>query len=225
MKKMMCRIKKIGILLIVFSYGTMAFSQQEIKAKELLDEVSLKMASYDNIQLDFSTSLINEEAGINENDELPNVGKIILKGEKYNLNFLGNSFVFDGNQLFIINHDDKEISINDDALNEEEGFIYPSKLLTFYENGYNYSMDNLVIKNGKKIQYIELIPIDSNSEIVKVRLGIDLKTKHIYQLIQLGANETKTILTIRQFKSNLKITDELFQLDEEAYEKQGYLID
>ena len=163
--------------------------------------------------------------GINENDELPNFGKIILKGEKYNLNFLGNSFVFDGNQLFIINHEDKEISVNDDYLNEDEGFIYPSKLLTFYENGYNYSMGNSKIKNGKKIQYVELIPIDSNSEIVKVELGIDVKTKHIYQLIQLGANETKTILTIRQFKNNLNITDGLFQLDKEAYEKQGYLID
>ena len=221
----MCRIKKIGILLIVFSYGSVAFSQQEIKAKELLDEVSMKMASYDNIQLEFSTSLVNEEAGINENDELPNFGKIILKGEKYNLNFLGNSFVFDGNQLYVINHDDKEISINDDYLNEDEGFIYPSKLLTFYENGYNYSMDNLVTKNGKKIQYVKLIPIDSNSEIVEVKLAVDLKTKHIYQLIQLGSNETKTILTILQFKNNLNITDELFELDKEAYEKQGYLID
>lgn len=222
---MMCRIKKIGLLLIFFSYGSLAFSQQESKAKELLDEVSMKMASYENIQLEFSTSLVNEEAGINENDELPNFGKIILKGEKYNLNFLGNSFVFDGNQLFIINHEDKEISVNDDYLNEDEGFIYPSKLLTFYENGYNYSMGNSKIKNGKKIQYVELIPIDSNSEIVKVELGIDVKTKHIYQLIQLGANETKTILTIRQFKNNLNITDGLFQLDKEAYEKQGYLID
>lgn len=225
MKKMMFKIKKIAILLTVLSYGTVALSQQEIKAKKLLDEVSLKMTSYEDIQLDFSTSLINEEVGISENDEPPNFGKIILKGEKYNLNYLGNNFIFDGKQLFIINHDDKEISINDDYLNEDEDFIYPSKLLTFYENGYNYSMGNLVINNGKKIQYVVLIPIDSDSEILEVQLGIDLKTKHIYQLIQLGVNETKTILTIRQFKSNLNTTNELFQLDKEAYQKQGYLID
>jgi len=222
---MMFKIKKIAILLTVLSYGTVALSQQEIKAKKLLDEVSLKMTSYEDIQLDFSTSLINEEVGISENDEPPNFGKIILKGEKYNLNYLGNNFIFDGKQLFIINHDDKEISINDDYLNEDEDFIYPSKLLTFYENGYNYSMGNLVINNGKKIQYVVLIPIDSDSEILEVQLGIDLKTKHIYQLIQLGVNETKTILTIRQFKSNLNTTNELFQLDKEAYQKQGYLID
>ena len=221
MKKMMFKIKKIAILLTVLSYGTVALSQQEIKAKKLLDEVSLKMTSYEDIQLDFSTSLINEEVGISENDEPPNFGKIILKGEKYNLNYLGNNFIFDGKQLFIINHDDKEISINDDYLNEDEDFIYPSKLLTFYENGYNYSMGNLVINNGKKIQYVVLIPIDSDSEILEVQLGIDLKTKHIYQLIQLGVNETKTILTIRQFKSNLNTTNELFQLDKEAYQKSS----
>lgn len=219
------RIKRIGVLIIAFICYTSVCSQQSEIAKELLDEVSLKMGAYKNIQLDFSTSLVNEEAGINENDELPIKGEIILQGEKYNLNYLGNNFVFDGNKLFIINHDEKEISVNDEYLTEEDGFIYPSKLLTFYQKGYRYLMSNLSTIKGQKIQFVELIPIDSESEIVKVKLGINLKTKHIYQLIQLGENDTKTTLTIHQFKSNQNISDQLFQFDKETYEKQGYLID
>jgi outer membrane lipoprotein-sorting protein len=35
----------------------------------------------------------------------------------------------------------------------------------------------------------------------------------------------KTTLTIDQFKSNQKISDELFQFDQNSYEKLGYLID
>ena len=219
------RIKKIGLLLIALICSTTVCSQQEEKAKDLLDEVSLKMGAYKNIQIDFSTSLVNEDVGINENDELPIMGKIMLQGEKYNLNYLGNNFIFDGKKLYIINHDEKEISVNDEYLTEDDGFIYPSKLLTFYQKGYKYSMSNLVTIKGEKIQFIELIPIDSDSEIIKVKLGINLITKHIYQLIQLGENETKTTLTIHQFKSNQNISDQLFQFDKETYEKQGYLID
>jgi hypothetical protein len=115
--------------------------------------------------------------------------------------------------------------INDQDLEEEDGVIYPSKLLTFYKEGYNYKMSLIKLINGRKIQFIELTPIDTDSEIVKVNLGIDLKTNHIYKLIQFGDNGTKTTLTIDQFKSNQKISDELFQFDQNSYEKLGYLID
>jgi|TARA_B110000046_G_scaffold30967_1_gene32789 hypothetical protein len=219
------RMKKLGLILISLIMSTTVISQQTEKAKILLDEVSFKMKAYKNMQLNFSTTLINEEAGINEGDELPSNGKITLSGEKYNLDYLGNTFIFDGNKLYVINHDEKEITINNQDLNDDDGIIYPSKLLTFYEEGYNYSMSNLVATKNRKIQIIELIPMDSDSEIVKVNLGIDVATKHICKLIQFGANGTKTILTIHQFKSDQNISEDMFQFDKSKYEKLDYLID
>jgi len=218
-------MKKLGLILISLIMSTTVISQQTEKAKILLDEVSFRMKAYKNMQLNFSTTLINEEAGINEGDELPSNGKITLSGEKYNLDYLRNTFIFDGNKLYVINHDEKEITINNQDLNDDDGIIYPSKLLTFYEEGYNYSMSNLVATKDRKIQIIELIPMDSDSEIVKVNLGIDVATKHIYKLIQFGANGTKTILTIHQFKSDQNISEDMFQFDKSKYEKLDYLID
>lgn len=219
------RMKKLGLILISLIMSTTVISQQTEKAKILLDEVSFKLKAYKNMQLNFSTTLINEESGINEGDELPSNGKITLSGEKYNLDYLGNTFIFDGNKLYVINHDEKEITINNQDLNDDDGIIYPSKLLTFYEEGYNYSMSNLVATKNRKIQIIELIPMDSDSEIVKVNLGIDVATKHIHKLIQFGANGTKTILTIHQFKSDQNISEDMFQFDKSKYEKLDYLID
>lgn len=217
-------MNKIGLFVIVLIINTSVISQQKDEARFLLDQVSTTMKSYNNMILDFSTSLINEEAGINEDDELPSRGSITLQGEKYKLNYLGNSFIFNGIKLYVINHDEKEIMINDEDL-EDDGVIYPSKLLTFYKEGYNYEMSVIKKINGREIQFINLTPIDTNSEIVKVNLGIDLKTNHIYKLIQFGDNGTKTTLTIDQFKSNQNISDELFQFDQNSYEELGYLID
>ncbi|MEQ6123816.1 outer membrane lipoprotein carrier protein LolA [Pseudotenacibaculum sp. MALMAid0570] len=221
----MDRMKRVFTLLLAICYSSIVFSQDGDQAKKLLDEVSNKMGAYTNMQIDFSTSLINKDAGINENDEPPINGKITLQGEKYNLDYLGNTFIFDGKILYVINHDDKEVTVNEDDLTEDDGFIYPSKLLTFYKEGYNYSIGKLENMSGRKIQFVELTPIDSNSEIVKVQLGIDAKTKHIYQLIQTGENGAETTLTINRLKSNQKISELTFQFDKDKYEKLDYLID
>ena len=218
-------MNKIWLFVITLLVNTSAFSQQKDEAKILLDNVSTTMKSYNNMALDFSTSLTNEEAGIYEDDELPTRGSITLQGEKYNLNYLGNTFIFDGLKLYVINNDEKEIMINDQDLKEDDGVIYPSKLLTFYKEGYKYKMGAIKNIKGRKIQFIDLTPIDTDSEIVKVNLGIDVKTSHIYKLIQFGDNGTKTILTIDQFKSNQNISNDLFQFDQNSYEKLGYLID
>lgn len=217
MKKLFCLI-----LLVTVQY---TFTQSSATAKKLLDEVSEKMGAYKNMQIGFSTSLANKEAGISEGDEPPINGKITLQGEKYYLEYLGNILLFDGNRLYVINKDEKEVSINQGDLSEENGFIYPSKMLTFYKEGYNLKMGKKETINGKSIQFVNLTPIDSNSEIIKVTLGIDAVTKHIYQMIQTGANGAITTLSITNFKSNQDLSSTLFSFNRKKYEDLNYFID
>ncbi len=218
-------MKKLSIFLVslFISITVTAQNTSSTDAKKLLDEVSTKMGAYKNMNIDFSSTLINKEAGIT--NDPPIRGSITLAGEKYNLNYLGNNFVFDGKQLVVINKEDKEISITKGDLEEEDGFIYPSKLLTFYKEGYTYKMGELSNSNGRKVQFIDLTPIDSNSDIIKVKLGVDAKTKHIYKLTQIGSNGAETTFTITKFKSNQPISEKLFSFDQAKYESLGYLID
>ncbi|MDX6745816.1 outer membrane lipoprotein carrier protein LolA [Polaribacter sp. PL03] len=218
-------MKKIGILFLSLFITTMAFSQSDAKAKSLLDEVSTKMGAYKNMYIGFSQTLSNEDAGIKEGDEPPIRGEINLQGEKYSLNYLGNQFIYDGKKLYVINHDEKEISVSDSDLSGDDGFIYPSKLLTFYKEGYNLEMGDLKNIKGRNIQFVTLNPIDSNSEIVKVELGIDAKTKHIYKLIQTGANASKTTFTITKFKKNEDLSASFFSFNKAKYLSQKYTID
>ena len=218
-------MKKTGILFLSLFIATVAFAQSAEKAKSLLDEVSAKMGAYENMYIGFSQTLSNEDAGIKEGDEPPINGEINLKGEKYSLNYLGNHFIYDGAKLYVINHDEKEISISDNDLSDDDGFIYPSKLLTFYKEGYNLEMGKLQNIKGKKIQFVTLNPIDSNSEIIMVELGIDVKTKHIYKLIQTGINASKTMFTINEFKKNEDLSENFFSLNKTKYLSDNYTID
>ena len=97
-------------------------------------------------------------------------------------------------------------------------------MLTFYRSGHNYAWDILQNVGGRKIQYVKLTPIDSNTEIQSILLGIDMGTKHIYKLIQTGKNSTKTTITVNSFKTNQPLSKSLFTFDEAKYEEEGYYI-
>ena len=216
---------KITVLFLSIFITTKTVSQNSENAKLLLDEVSTKMGAYKNMSISFSETLSNEDAGIKEGEEPPLKSKIILQGDKYTLNYLGNTFIFDGKKLFVINNDEKEVTITDGDMNGDDGFIYPSKLLTFYNEGYNFEMGDLKNINDRKIQYITLKPIDSESDIIRVELVIDITKMHIYKLIQTGLNGSKTTFTITEFKKNQTLSNNFFSFDEEKYKKLKFIID
>jgi outer membrane lipoprotein-sorting protein len=216
---------KITVLFLSIFITTKTVSQNSENAKLLLDEVSSKMGAYKNMSISFSETLSNEDAGIKEGDEPPLKSKIILQGDKYTLNYLGNIFIFDGKKLFVINNDEKEVTITDGDMSGDDGFIYPSKLLTFYNEGYNLEMGDLKNINDRKIQYITLKPINSESNIIKVELGIDINEMYIYKLIQTGLNGSKTTFTITEFKKNQTLSSNFFSFDEEKYKKLKFIID
>lgn len=195
-------------LLILVSFTSLAQND----AKKLLDEVSTKVKSYDNISIDFKYVLVNLEEDINQETR----GNVIMQGDKYLLNILGITRIFDGKTLYSISPEDEEVTISSEN-SQDENTITPSKMLSFYEDGYNYKMDIVQNVSGRKIQYVKLTPIDSNTEINHVLLGIDINTKHIYNLIEVGANKTKTTLTVNSFKTNEPLSKTLFTFDKTKY--------
>ena len=204
-------MKKI-IVILTLCISVPIFSQNSSEAKALLDEVTEKVKSYENISIDFKYVLNNSEENIRQETR----GDVIMQSEKYVLNILGVTRIFDGKTLYSISPEDEEVTISSENT-EDENTITPSKMLSFYENDYNYSMDIIQNVNGRKIQYVKLVPIDSKSEIKHVLLGIDIKTKHIYNLIEIGSNDTKTTLTVNSFKTNEPLSKTLFTFDESKY--------
>lgn len=210
-------MKKLIIFIFVISANA-TLGQNSDKAKALLDEVYNKVQGYENIFVDFKYSLNNAEANINQETR----GDVTLQGEKYLFNYLGAKQIYDGKKVYTIVPENEEVTIEDKST--EENTITPSKMLTFYKNGHNYEWDILQNVNGRKIQYVKLTPIDSNTEIKSIHLGIDIGTKHIYNLIETGKNGTKTTIVVNSFKTNQIISKSLFTFDAAKYEKDGYYI-
>ncbi len=210
-------MKNVIILLALFATSIGA-AQNNAKAKSLLDEVYNKVKGYENIYVDFKYALQNTEANINTETR----GDVTMQGDKYLVNYLGSKQIFDGAKVYTIVPENEEVTIEDKS--EEANAITPSKILTFYRSGHTYDWDILQNVQGRKIQYVKLTPIDTNSEIRSILLGIDVETKHIFKSIATGDNGTKTTITVNSFKTDQPLSKTLFTFNENKYKEEGYYI-
>ena len=188
------------------------YCQSSEDAKKVLDDVSKKISSFENISFDFTYSLNNKEEQIKQETN----GNVTVSGNKYKLNYLGATQLFDGEKTYTIIPENEEITISKSD-DENEISINPSKLLTFYKSGYSYSMDIKQKHLNKYIQFIKLIPINKNSDLNYLLLGIDINSKDIFRLIEIGKNEIITTLTINNQKINMKLENSFFSINLKNY--------
>lgn len=185
---------------------------QDKKAKDLLDKVTAKIKSYDNIVIDFKYSLYNAKENINKDSR----GNVILDGNQYYLNFMGITKFYDGKKTYTIVPEDEEITIS--SIDEkDENAITPSKMLTFFNTGFKYYWDIPQDVKGRKIQYIKLVPNSSKDARKEILLGIDSQTNTIYNVIEMGKNGTKTTLTVNSFKTNQPLSKNQFTFVSSKY--------
>ncbi len=209
-----------ALVLLLLTFLPFISYPQGNSARVLLDEVASKIESYDNVYLEFNYNLENKTEKVNQETR----GNLTLQKNLYNLKYMGVERIFDGKKVYLIVHEDKEVIISKNDKNDE-GSITPSKMFNFYRNGYTLKMDILQNLGGRKIQFVRLNPMDSNSEIQHILIGVDTQTKNLYKLIEVGNNGTQTTLLVTNFKTNQQISNKLFTFDQAKYKNEKrYLI-
>lgn len=202
------------LLLFITAITFISANAQDKKAKTLLDQVTANVKSYSNYTIDFKYSLNNTKENINQDSK----GNVTVEGNKYVLNFMGVSKIYDGKKTYTIIPEDEEVTISSYS-DDDEKAITPSKMLTFYNSGYKYYWDIPQNINGRKIQYIKLVPNNGKDQRKEILLGIDIQTKNIYNLIEIGKNGTKTTLTVNSFKTNQPLSKNQFNFVASKYPK------
>jgi outer membrane lipoprotein-sorting protein len=205
-------MKKIVWIYFVFLVSFPLQGQSPEVAKKLLDDVSETIASLENLSFDFSYVLENRQ----ENIRQETTGSATIKGDQYKISFLGNEQLFDGEKTYNIIPENEEITIS--SPDDDSGFgINPSELLVFYKTGYAYQWDIKQNVKGRPIQFIKLIPNEENREVKYLLLGIDMRTKVIYRLIEIGNSETRTTLTLKNLRTNIPLNSDFFTFDDSKY--------
>ena len=202
--------KKLFLFILLLSHPLL--SQNTEAARKLLDEVSGKISSFKNMKFDFTYVLENRPENIRQETN----GSVTISKDLYRINFLGFEQLFDGKMTYTIIPENEEITINDPEEESEFG-INPSEILTIYKKDYAYQWDIKQNVMGTPVQFIKLIPNEEKKELKYLLLGIDMRTKLIYRLIEIGRYDTRTTLTLKNIKTNINLRDDFFLFDKNKY--------
>ena len=212
-------MKKYITLILICTITLMASAQNGDSAKKLLDEVSDQMNAYQNVYVEFDYKLENKAENVSQDAK----GDATLQGDKYLVHFFGTTQIFDGAKTYTIIPENEEVNISVADM-DNQNTITPAKFYSFYKTGYTFDMGASKNVGGKNIQFVKLTPMDSNSEITSVIVGIDTKTKNIDTIKQIGENGTETVLKVKNLKTNQTLKNGLFSFDLKKYEDLGYII-
>jgi len=205
-------MKKTILIFLIYLNCNSMYSQNDSRAISLLNKVSEKIDSSVSFKISFTYTLENINEGINQNSD----GSIIIKEDNYLLDFMGIKQLSDANKIYSIVPENEEIIISN-IEDEDNNTIKPSKLLVFYRDGYLILWDKKEIIDDNVIQFVKLIPIDSVSDIDYLLLGVNTTTNDIKKLIEIGKNQTKTILSVKSIEYDILIEDDLFVFNKDNY--------
>lgn len=204
----------LKILLSSFFALSLVLSVQAQTAQEWLDRVS-------NTYNQASSYYINFEFQFNEGDEVQ-IGELFAVKEKFSLQVMDITQMYDGKLLYTISKDDKEVTILKPDENSND-FLTPTKILYTYKNNFTPTLDKTTTIDGVKVQQIKLTPKQSN-EYDYIIIAIDVSTQTIKMYNEyLNSGEVRSI-KVKEYLESLIIPRALFKFDQSKYEKDGYIV-
>ncbi|UQB70091.1 LolA family protein [Epilithonimonas zeae] len=201
---------KVFLTLTFVGSSFIAQSQTiDTKSKTILDDITKSYKSKKNSYFKFSYSADNQnQTGIFYSDNT-----------RYKLKIMGTEQIFDGNKLYNINDEDKEITIS--KANDDQVHFSPLSYLDSYKKDYNVSYSGKKTISGIPVDVVKMTPVKSNG-LKSVTLYINSPQKKLIKLEQLSTNNELAVITISNYKENQTLSPSLFSFDKSKY--QNYLI-
>jgi len=192
--------------LLFYTLVILTYSQEKgNRSGELLDEVSAKVKSYKSIRVDFSYSIVNIKAKVNEE----RTGSLLVSGDKYKMNAAGRIIFSDGKSIWTYIESSNEVQIH--SMEDSDDAMTPSKLLTSYSS--NYKSKIIKEKNqDPNIEMIELIPLKQKN-IVKAILGIDKARKQVKSFSMFDKSGSVYTYKINKFQTDVPVQSADFIFD------------
>ncbi len=206
-------MKKISILLLMFITGiSLQLSAQT--SKEILDKLSAKAKTFKTITSDFSSTLNNPKAGINQT----NSGSVKIKGSKYYVNMGDYQIWCDGKTVWNYNKSDNSVTI-DNLADVKDGGFDPSEMFTIWEKNFKHEMKNAnATEDGVNCYQITLNPNDAkNKSYHTITLYIDKAKMEVFK-VEVKTRENATIsYKIKNFKSTTDLPDSDFSFGKSKF--------
>ena len=200
-------MRKLILIWILLIPAFTLSSQEDVKAKQILEEVSKKTKAYKNISADFIFSMENRELEIDEK----NTGSIKINGKKYvvDLPDIGLKVYSDGVTIWHYMKDGNQVTISSI---EEQGsdLMDPSAIFSIYEKGFKSRYAGETTKGKKVLHQIELYPDKDEYDISKMVVYIDKSTMMINSAVLSGNEGNLYGIEVTKIDTDINLPDSFF---------------
>lgn len=213
-------MKKIIINLFISLVATSALVAQpkpgmgssDPEAKKILDAVSAKFKTFKAVQAKFALTIENAGGKALGNK----TGALSMKGSKYRISITGQEIFCDGVNVSTYDKSANEVTIT--KIDPTVNTITPQKLFTnFYDKDFLYKLNGESTVKGKKLQEIELTPIDKTKPFFKVLLYIDKVNSTISSAKLFEKSGNKYNYSVSNLNGKANVTDAQFVFDAKQY--------
>ena len=207
-------MRKLFLITILSLFVIAGYSQQDAKAKEILEKVTKTTQSLSSIEAKFTFEMNNKAENIQEKSS----GTIILKGKKYKLNIpmMGLQVTCDGKTIWTYMVNSNEVSIS--SLDEStDDLMDPTRIFTIYERGFNYKFGGESTDGGVPVYNINLTPQKATGDVSSIKLMIDKPKMLIRGADIAGKDGNSYKVSISQFKTDGVFKDSDFVFDASKY--------
>ncbi|MDD4757182.1 MAG: outer membrane lipoprotein carrier protein LolA [Prolixibacteraceae bacterium] len=208
-------MRKIPLIFSFLLFVLLVNGQQDIKARQILEEVSKKTRSYKNLSAEFIFSMENKEMDIDEKNE----GSLKMNGQKYvvDLPAIGIKVFSDGQTIWNYMKDGNQVTISNTGDQGSE-FLDPSSIFNIYEKGFISKLTGEK-KEGKKSYYqIELTPEKPGSDITKIIISIDKAEMMVSSANFHSTDGNLYGVKIKKLDTDIDLPDSFFVFNTNEYE-------
>lgn len=189
-------------------------AQQDVKARQILEDVSAKTRSLETISVDFLFTMENDDMDIYEENE----GTLQLKGQKYvvSLPEIGIKVFSDGETLWNYMEDGNQVTI---SYLEDGGsdLMDPSTVFTIYEKGFRSKYIGEKQDGNKSFHQIELYPDSQEYEMEKILISVDKQENMIKSARLFGTDGNLYGVDVQKMETGNSLPDSYFVFNPEKY--------
>lgn len=205
--------KVVSVTLLSGLVCLLSFSQQDPKAKEILDRVSKKNKHYTTIQADFELTITNRR----EDFSSSNVGSIKIKGEKYFMKSAGTDVYFDGTTLWTHMTDINEVSLSEPDKSSGDFIDNPARIFDFYARDFKYKLVGETKLEGGWMYEIDLFPINLEQPYSRFKIFITRDTEELYKVSAIGKDGIDYTAVLKNSVFNASLDDVIFTFSPEEH--------
>jgi outer membrane lipoprotein-sorting protein len=185
---------------------------QDAKAKAILDELSDKTRKYPTITSEFTFTLEDKAADVNQEQK----GSIKMKGKKYYIVLGDNHIYSDGDTRWTYSEEMNEVYIDFTETGEE--VLNPGDVYTIWESGfkqYYKAEENL---NGRPTHVIKLVPVDAeDKDYHTILVYIDKAKMEVSKIEIKGKQGVNYTYAVKSFDTTADYGDDTFVFDPTEY--------